>query len=111
MSLLLDENLSPRLVGRLAHLFPGMLHVRDIGLRAAPDPDIWEYAKQHGHTVVSADFDFVFLAEQRGVPPQVIHLPQCDYPAAIIEDMLRRNAVRIAEFLKDPASKVLVIRP
>lgn len=50
------------------------------------------------------------LAEQRGVPPQVIHIPQCDYPAAVIEDMLRRSAVRIAEFIKDPHRKVLTIR-
>ncbi|MCA1805472.1 MAG: DUF5615 family PIN-like protein [Xanthomonadaceae bacterium] len=32
--LLRDENLSPRLVKRLDDLFPGTLHVRDIGLKA-----------------------------------------------------------------------------
>jgi predicted nuclease of predicted toxin-antitoxin system len=111
MSLLLDENLSPRLTVRLAALFPGLLHVRDIGLKSAPDPEIWDYARLHGHTIVSADADFVLLAEQRGAPPQVIYLPQCDFPAAVIEELLRRNAVRIAEFLRDPGSSVLVIRP
>jgi predicted nuclease of predicted toxin-antitoxin system len=37
VSLLLDENLSPRLLQRLSSLFPGMMHVRDVGLKQAPD--------------------------------------------------------------------------
>jgi predicted nuclease of predicted toxin-antitoxin system len=39
--MLLDENLSPRLVTRLGSLFPGLLHVRDLGLRQARDIQIW----------------------------------------------------------------------
>ena len=32
MKLLLDQNLSPKLVGRLADLFPGFSHVQSAGL-------------------------------------------------------------------------------
>jgi hypothetical protein len=35
LSLLPDENLSPRLTPRLASLFPGMLLARDVGLKQA----------------------------------------------------------------------------
>ncbi|MBV8055903.1 MAG: DUF5615 family PIN-like protein [Deltaproteobacteria bacterium] len=35
MFLLFDENLSPKLVGRVAKKFPDSTHVRDIGLRGA----------------------------------------------------------------------------
>lgn len=37
MKLLFDENVSHKLVGILAHEFPGSAHVRDVGLRAAED--------------------------------------------------------------------------
>ena len=42
MRLLFDENLSHKLVGILAHEFPGCAHVREIGLRAAEDRQIWD---------------------------------------------------------------------
>ena len=37
MKLLFDQNLSPNLPRSLADLFPGSLHVRQIGLRDADD--------------------------------------------------------------------------
>ena len=49
MNLLLDENLSPRLIERLASLFPVLTHVRDIGLKQGSDRMIWEWAKVNDH--------------------------------------------------------------
>ena len=48
MKLLLDENLSHKLVRILEDLFPYSIHVRDVGLKAADDPLVWEYAKDNG---------------------------------------------------------------
>lgn len=110
MKLLLDENLSPRLVHRLILLFPGLTHVRDVGLKQADDKDIREWAKANDFTVVTTDADFVLLAQRLGSPPKVIHIEQCDFPFRVIEDLLRRNAVRISEFEKDPGVGVLAIR-
>ena len=42
MRLLFDQNLSHKLVKRLADVFPDSLHVRDIGMRSASDPVICE---------------------------------------------------------------------
>ncbi len=91
-------------------LYPGLVHVRDVGLKQASDPSIWEYAKQNGHTIVTADADFVAYAQRMGPPPKVVHVQQCTFPFAIIEEMLRRNAVRIAEFEKDWHAGLLLIR-
>ncbi|MGA7414612.1 MAG: DUF5615 family PIN-like protein [Bryobacteraceae bacterium] len=110
MSLLLDENIPPRLIQRLTLLFPGMAHVRDVGLKEASDPRIWEWAKQNGFTVLSADADFVALSQRLGCPPKVIHLPRCDFPFRVIEDLLRRNAIRISEFEKDADAPLLIVR-
>ncbi len=110
MKLLLDENLSPRLVQRLQALFPGLTHVRDVGLARADDRAIWSWATENGFSVVTTDSDFVALAQRFGWPPKIIHLEQCDFPFRVIEEHLRRNAVRISEFHKDQNAGVLSIR-
>ena len=112
MKLLLDENLSPRLLPRLNLLFPGLTHVRDVGLKQSGDEEIWRWAKANDFSVVTTDADFVILADRFGWPPKVIHLEQCDFPLVVIEDLLRRNAVRITEFGKDNAGILsLRLRP
>jgi predicted nuclease of predicted toxin-antitoxin system len=78
--LLLDENLSSRLVDRLASLFPGLMHMRNVGLKQASDEQIWQRAKDKGYTIVTADVDFVGLSRRLGWPPKVAHIEQCDVP-------------------------------
>lgn len=46
MKLLFDQNLAPRLVARLADIFPASEHVRDVGLAAGDDQAVWEYARK-----------------------------------------------------------------
>ncbi len=101
MKLLLDENLSPRLLNRLGELFPGIAHVREVGLKQANDHSIWNWAEQNEFAIVTTDADFVGIFLQRGWPPKIIHLEQCDFPLRVIEEQLRRNAVRITEFEKE----------
>ena len=111
MKLLLDENLSPRLVvNRLELLFPGITHVRDAGLKQAGDQQIWDWARDNEFAIVCTDADFVVLAQRHGWPPQVVHLEQCDFPLRVIEDLLRRSAVRISEFGKNRGAGLLSLR-
>jgi predicted nuclease of predicted toxin-antitoxin system len=53
VKLLFDANLSHKLVGILAPDFPDCTHVRDIGLRAAGDGQIWNHARTDGFLIVS----------------------------------------------------------
>jgi predicted nuclease of predicted toxin-antitoxin system len=109
VKLLLDENLSRRLVSRLTDLFPGSTHVALEGLLQASDQRLWEYAKAKGFAIVTADADFYELGTAFGPPPKVIWLRGCDYPTAVTERLIRREAVRIAEFLADPDQAVLIL--
>ncbi len=110
MKLLFDANLSPKLVGRLVELFPGSMHVFETGMaRFTSDEIIWEYAKANAFTIVTADADFLNLAADRGVPPKVVHLENCNYKTNQVERLLRRNAILIVE-LQHSAKPVLVIR-
>ncbi len=110
MSLLLDENLSPRLTVRLASLFPGVIHVRDVGLKQADDREIWDWARENDRTVVTTDADFVELVKLKGSPPKLVHIERCDFPARVIEELLRQNAIRISEFERHPTAHLLILR-
>jgi len=110
LRLLFGANLSPKLAGRLAELFPGSAHVFDTGLaRFTTDEAIWDYARINALVIVTADSDFLDLAKERRAPPKVVRLENCNYKTARVEALLRRNAVRIAE-LEHPERPVLVIR-
>ena len=53
MKLLLDENLSRRIVSFLQQAFPGSTQVALLGLQSANDQDIWNRAKSDGYVVVT----------------------------------------------------------
>lgn len=74
MKLLLDENLSFRLVAQLAPAFPDSAHVDSVGLHAQPDSAIWDFARDNGFAIVSKDDDFRHLSFLHGAPPKVIWL-------------------------------------
>jgi len=45
MKLLLDENLSRRIIPFLQTAFPGSAQIALLGLESASDSEIWQYAK------------------------------------------------------------------
>ena len=48
MKLLLDENLSPKLLQSLEHEFPESKHIENVKLRGSSDEEIWDYARLNG---------------------------------------------------------------
>ena len=73
MRLLLDNNLSPQLVGRLAPAGHEVEHVRDHGLHAAADEDVLDLAARQSLVLVSADTDFGQLLQRSGAAePSVV---------------------------------------
>jgi predicted nuclease of predicted toxin-antitoxin system len=110
VKLLLDENISPRLVLRIKDLFPDSLHVRSVGLKQTPDRNVWEYAKSNGFCIVTADSDFHELAVAFGPPPKVVWLRGCDYPTSVAEELIRGQSIKIFEFFENPERAVLILR-
>lgn len=74
MKLLLDENLSRRLVPFLLTDYPGSTQVVLLGLEQADDRAVWEYARTHGFVIVTRDSDYYDLGTIHGQPPKVIWL-------------------------------------
>ncbi len=101
MRILLDQNLSPKLIRRLADVLPGLESVYDHGLIDATDPFLFDWARRlEFAALVSADRDFVELAERYGPPPKIIRIERCDFPSRIVEQIIRREALRIQDFLE-----------
>ena len=70
-----DAHISPRLCPRISKLFAvEAAHVRDLGLREAEDPEIFERARAAEVVVFTKDEDFVDLVRRLGTPPQVLWL-------------------------------------
>jgi len=74
VKLLFDQNLSRHLVEHLRDAFPESEHVSALDLDAATDEEIWDYAREHGHLIVSKDSDFRQLAFLHGPPPKALWL-------------------------------------
>jgi predicted nuclease of predicted toxin-antitoxin system len=91
MKLLLDENLSRRLVPFLQNEFPGSTQVVLIGLEHADDRAIWEYAKANGYVIVTRDADFEELSALHGHPPQVLWLRAPNQTKSATLSLLLKN--------------------
>ena len=100
MKLLFDENMSPRLGGGLADVFPGSVHVRDAGLDRATDAAIWTFALAHDLTIVSKDSDSHQMSFVRGPTPKVIWIRRGNCTTTDMEALLRSNRAEMeAAFL------------
>ncbi|HEX8567316.1 MAG TPA: DUF5615 family PIN-like protein [Pyrinomonadaceae bacterium] len=101
MKLLFDQNLSPRLIALLADLFPNSNHVFPLGLDAAEDSEIWEFARKNDFVLVTKDADFSDMSVLRGFPPQIIWIRRGNCSTSDIEQILRDNFITIKQFETD----------
>lgn len=109
MKLLFDQNLSDKLARRLVDLFPDSTHVREVGLKDADDPVVWEHAKQQGFMIVSKDADFHQRSFLFGFPPKVVWVQLGNCTTADVERVIRKNFATIKEFYEDAESAFLVL--
>ena len=101
MKLLLDENLSRRLVPFLLHDYPGSSHVCLLGLESASDVQVWNTAKSQGFVIVTRDADFEELSLVWGQPPKVIWLKISNQTRAMTLKVLLDNQKMIESALID----------
>ena len=107
--LLFDQNISPRLVDRLADIYPESVHVSTLGLGKAMDSEIWQYAHDHDYMIVTKDADFSELGIVKGFPPKIIWIRRGNCSTQGIELILRENYDSITSLSNDEETGILTL--
>jgi predicted nuclease of predicted toxin-antitoxin system len=89
MKVLLDANISWKLINILTPAFDECAHVDLIGLvTPADDKTIWNYALNKGYIIITKDSDFLDLLELNGFPPKVVLLKTGNNNSKALADLL-----------------------
>ena len=109
MKLLLDQNLSHRLVAALESSYPGSVHVRELGLQSAPDDAVWSHAQRHGLMIVTKDADFHQMSLLNGHPPKIVWIRRGNCSTAEIAEILMIRQADLEAFDRDSAAALLTL--
>jgi predicted nuclease of predicted toxin-antitoxin system len=109
--LLIDANLSFRILKKIASFYPDALHVSRIPLpHPSIDPVIWQWAGNNGCTlIVSQDTDFKDLVQQYGPPPKVIYLRVGNTSTEAVSQFLIEKHNEIIAFIDDPEEDLMEV--
>ena len=99
MKILLDQNLSYRLVYALQSTIPELTHVKFEGLQDADDYEIWQFARRHNYTIITFDIDFYELQIVKGFPPRIIWLRSDNMTKKESIVFFQQNIGKIRDFL------------
>lgn len=100
MTIWVDAHLSPAIATWITStLGIEAIALRDLGLRDAEDPEIFEAAKAQKAVVMTKDSDFVDLVERLGSPPQIIWLTCGNTSNAKLRKILSETLPRTLELL------------
>jgi predicted nuclease of predicted toxin-antitoxin system len=101
MKILLDQNISFKLVPKLKELFNDVFHVNDFNLIDSKDLEIWNYARNGNFSIISFDSDFYDFSLLYGYPLKIIWLRTFNQSTKNIEVLLAKFKEQIKEFLDD----------
>lgn len=99
MKLLLDENLSRRIVPFIQDGYPGSTQVALIGMEQADDKIIRQYAIDNGFVMTTKDADFYEMNLVYGQPPKIIWLKMGNQSKAATIKTLLDNQCTIERVL------------
>ena len=109
MKLLLDQNLSPRLVNILKGGFDVIIHVSSLEMSQAADLVIWDYANANGFIIVTKDKDFLERSALMGHPPKIIHIRLGNCSVKNIVDLLVSQLSQIKAFDKQTSRPYMLL--
>ncbi|MCX7085256.1 MAG: DUF5615 family PIN-like protein [Methylococcales bacterium] len=99
MKLLLDENLSRRIVPFIQDLYPSSTQVTFIGMEQLDDIAIRQYAIENDFVIVTKDADFYEMDLLYGQPPKIIWIKTGNKSKAATIKTLRDHILEIEHAL------------
>jgi predicted nuclease of predicted toxin-antitoxin system len=109
VKLLLDENLSDRIIAKIIDLYPNSDHVKNLALTNTDDAIIWDYAKVNNFVIASKDSDFHQRSLLYSHPPKFVYLRIGNSPTSKIIQILRDNFDTIIQFGDSETESILVL--
>ena len=92
MRIWVDAQLSPRIARWISANFPvTAVALRELGLRAAEDDEIFAAGRTAGVIILTKDSDFIRLLEQHGSPPKILWLTCGNTSDAALQAILGRQ--------------------
>ena len=91
MKLLLDENLSRRIVPFLQTDYPDSTQIALLNMETASDREVWRFAKKNDYVIVTKDSDFYDLSLVLGTPPRIIWIKTGNVSKSAITNLLLQN--------------------
>lgn len=107
IKLLLDENISQRVIARISLMYSGSAHVKDFDLAQTDDDRIWHFAKTNDYIIVSKDSDFHQKSLLWRHPPKFIYLRVGNCSTSYIIQVLLNNYSTIAAFAEHENEKII----
>ena len=105
MKLLIDQNISKRIIDSINDTFSDSIHVNSIADTTNTDNELWDYAIKNNFILVTTDSDFFnhcIVSEQS---PKIILVQGEVITSNKMEWALRVNQVAIEQFIaEDPAN-------
>ncbi len=96
MRFMVDQAVSPSVARGLQQAGYDAVHVRDLGLATAADPEIFSRAQTEDRTIISADTDFgVLLAKTQQTSPSFLLIRSSNKRPQAILKMLLDNLDRL----------------
>jgi predicted nuclease of predicted toxin-antitoxin system len=107
MKLLLDQNLSRKLVKQIEDLYPESCHLTSVLSEKSDDRDIWLYAKENGFVIITKDDDFEQTSVLLGHPPKVIWVRLGNCRTSDVVALIRKSQKVITAFAEDEEKSIL----
>lgn len=100
MKLLLDQNISYRLLSIVEDYYPQSTHVRLLKMTEADDLTIWNYAKTNGFTILTKDADYYDFSLLHRFPPKIIWVKSGNTSTEFLANVLLKNHLVIKAFIE-----------
>ena len=101
MKLLFDQNISFRIINKIALTYPNSEQVRKLQLEDSSDLEIWKFDKINDYTIVTFDSDFFDLTNLYGFPPKIIWFKIGNTSTRQIAQLLIDRIDLIKEFVEN----------
>lgn len=110
MKILIDQNISFRILPYVKPEFEFIAHVKDLGLTDFSDHKIFQFARKNEFVaILTLDEDFNNLQIEFGVPPKIIWLRVGNCSTKILAQLILDKASIIKKFLLDEQTECLEI--